>query len=70
MIRLVEPTSGEVRILGKDILPLSKTPMHEHRRHAHIILQDLFVDCRERWALGQYWAEINTRPLFVCRDYG
>src|SRR6476660_4528875 len=32
VIRLVEPTAGEVRILGHDILPLSKSEMRPYRR--------------------------------------
>ncbi len=63
VIRLVEPTSGEVRILGKDILPLSKAQMREHRRHAQIIFQDPFSSLNPRMSAG----DIVGEPLLVHR---
>lgn len=43
--------------MGKDILPLTKSEMREHRRHAQIIFQDPFsslgFSARPR---GKSWA--------------
>lgn len=61
VIRLIEPTSGEVRIMGKDILPLTKSEMREHRRHAQIIFQDPFSSLNPRMSAG----EIVGEPLQV-----
>jgi oligopeptide/dipeptide ABC transporter ATP-binding protein len=61
VIRLIEPTSGEVRIMGKDILPLTKTQMREHRRHAQIIFQDPFSSLNPRMSAG----DIVGEPLQV-----
>jgi len=61
VIRLVEPTAGEVKIMGKDILPLSKTEMREHRRHAQIIFQDPFSSLNPRMSAG----DIVGEPLLV-----
>jgi len=61
VIRLIEPTSGEVRIMGTDILPLTKTQMREHRRHAQIIFQDPFSSLNPRMSAG----DIVGEPLQV-----
>jgi oligopeptide/dipeptide ABC transporter ATP-binding protein len=61
VIRLIEPTSGEVRIMGRDILPLSRKEMREHRRQAQIIFQDPFSSLNPRMSAG----EIVGEPLRV-----
>lgn len=61
VIRLIEPTAGEVRILGRDILPLSKHEMREYRRQAQIIFQDPFSSLNPRMSAG----DIVGEPLFV-----
>jgi oligopeptide/dipeptide ABC transporter ATP-binding protein len=61
VIRLLEPTSGEVRILGKNILPLGRAEMREYRRHAQIIFQDPFSSLNPRMSAG----DIVGEPLRV-----
>ena len=61
VIRLVEPTSGEVRMLGHDILPLTKSEMRPYRRQAQIIFQDPFSSLNPRMSAG----EIVGEPLLV-----
>lgn len=61
VIRLIEPTSGEVRILGRDILSLSKDELRESRRQAQIIFQDPFSSLNPRMSAG----EIVGEPLLV-----
>ena len=40
MLRLVEPTSGEVRYQGEDVLAFSRARMRAARRHMQMIFQD------------------------------
>jgi oligopeptide/dipeptide ABC transporter ATP-binding protein len=61
VIRLIEPTSGEVRIMGRDILSLSKDEMRASRRQAQIIFQDPFSSLNPRMSAG----EIVGEPLLV-----
>jgi len=61
VIRLIEPTAGEVRILGRDILPLTKAEMRTCRRQAQIIFQDPFSSLNPRMSAG----EIVGEPLLV-----
>jgi len=61
VIRLIEPTSGEVRILGHDILPLTKSQMRPYRRQAQIIFQDPFSSLNPRMSAG----DIVGEPLLV-----
>ncbi|RPI43055.1 MAG: dipeptide ABC transporter ATP-binding protein [Betaproteobacteria bacterium] len=60
-IRLVEPTAGEVRIMGHDILPLNKAQLRERRRQAQIIFQDPFSSLNPRMSAG----DIVGEPLLV-----
>jgi oligopeptide/dipeptide ABC transporter ATP-binding protein len=61
VLRLVEPTAGEVRIFGRDILPLTKSEMRPYRRQAQIIFQDPFSSLNPRMSAG----EIVAEPLRV-----
>ena len=61
VIRLIEPTAGEVRILGRDILSLNKAQMRASRRQAQIIFQDPFSSLNPRMSAG----EIVGEPLLV-----
>src|SRR6186713_609999 len=61
VLRLVEPTAGEVRILGRDILPLGKSEMRPYRRQAQIIFQDPFSSLNPRMSAGKIVGE----PLLV-----
>ena len=61
VMRLTEPTSGEVRIEGRDILPLSKAALRPYRREAQIIFQDPFSSLNPRMTAG----DIVGEPLIV-----
>jgi oligopeptide/dipeptide ABC transporter ATP-binding protein len=50
-----------VKIMGKDILPLTSAEMREHRRHAQIIFQDPFSSLNPRMSAG----DIVGEPLLV-----
>jgi len=59
LVRLIEPSDGEVRILGEDFSKLSGKALHEHRRIAQIIFQNPDSSLNPRKTVG----EIVARPL-------
>ncbi len=61
IMRLVEPTSGTVRLNGHDITRLSKSEMRPHRREMQIIFQDPYSSLNPRIRAG----EIVGEPLFI-----
>jgi oligopeptide/dipeptide ABC transporter ATP-binding protein len=61
VLRLVEPTSGSVRLNGLDITHLGKTDLRPHRRSMQIIFQDPFASLNPRMTAG----DIVGEPLSV-----
>ena len=61
VLRLVEPTSGQIRIKGCDITHLGKTKMRRHRREMQIVFQDPFASLNPRMRAG----DIVGEPLTV-----
>jgi len=61
VLRLVEPTSGSIRIDGTDITHLSKTELRPVRRSMQIVFQDPFASLNPRMAAG----DIVGEPLSV-----
>ena len=61
VLRLVEPTSGQIRIKGCDITHLGKTEMRRHRRAMQIVFQDPFASLNPRMRAG----DIVGEPLTV-----
>jgi len=61
VLRLVEPTSGQIRIKGCDITHLGKTEMRRHRREMQIVFQDPFASLNPRMRAG----DIVGEPLTV-----
>jgi oligopeptide/dipeptide ABC transporter ATP-binding protein len=55
--RLIEPTSGSIRISGKDITNLSKKELRPYRREMQIIFQDPFSSLDPRMSAGDIVAE-------------
>jgi peptide/nickel transport system ATP-binding protein len=48
LLRLVEPTSGEVRFRGEDVLGFSKNRLREARREMQIVFQDPYSSLNPR----------------------
>ena len=57
ILRLIEPTSGEVFFDGKDILKLSKREMRRLRQDMQIIFQDPYSSLDPRMTISQTIAE-------------
>ena len=57
ILRLTEPTSGQVLYRNNDLARLSKKQMREHRRHLQIIFQDPYASLNPRMTVGQIVGE-------------
>ena len=62
-LRLVEPTSGAIRLDGRDITGLSKRELRPYRREMQMIFQDPFSSLNPRMSAG----DIVGEPLKVHR---
>jgi ABC-type oligopeptide transport system ATPase subunit len=63
LLRLVEPTSGEVRFRGEDILALSPSGLRAARRQMQIVFQDPYSSLNPRMRAR----EIVEEPLVIHR---
>jgi oligopeptide transport system ATP-binding protein len=63
LLRLVEPTSGEVRFDGTDVLALSRRELRRARRHFQIVFQDPYASLNPRMPVGASVEE----PLVIHR---
>lgn len=57
ILRLIEPTSGEVIFEGKDVTKASKDEMRSLRKEMQIIFQDPFASLDPRMSIGDIIAE-------------
>jgi oligopeptide transport system ATP-binding protein len=55
--RLVEPTSGSIKLLGTEISTLSRRKMRPLRRDVHIVFQDPYSSLNPRLTIGQIVGE-------------
>ena len=63
VLRLIEPTSGEVRFLDQDLLRLNRAEMRAIRRHMQMIFQDPFASLNPRMTVSA----IVEEPLIIHR---
>jgi peptide/nickel transport system ATP-binding protein/oligopeptide transport system ATP-binding protein len=61
VLRLVEPTSGGIRLNGVDVTHLGKADLRPHRRSMQIVFQDPFASLNPRMTAG----DIVGEPLGV-----
>jgi len=61
ILRLIEPTSGEVRFDGQDLLGLGSVGLRRTRRDMQIIFQDPYSSLNPRMMVGQ----IIEEPLII-----
>ena len=58
ILRLTEPTSGQVFYRDNDLAHLSPREMRRHRRHLQIIFQDPYASLNPRMTVGQIVGEL------------
>jgi ABC-type oligopeptide transport system ATPase subunit len=63
LLRLIEPTSGEVRFRGQDVLALSSSDLRAARRQMQIVFQDPYSSLNPRMRAR----EIVEEPLIIHR---
>jgi peptide/nickel transport system ATP-binding protein len=61
LLRLIEPTSGEVRFGGEDVLAFSRSRMRQARRDMQIVFQDPYSSLNPRMRARQ----IVEEPLVI-----
>jgi oligopeptide transport system ATP-binding protein len=57
ILRLTEPTSGQVLYRNRELAHLSTREMRKHRRHLQIIFQDPYASLNPRMTVGQIVGE-------------
>lgn len=57
VLRLIQPTSGSVKLEGEEILTLSSEQLRQRRRDMQIIFQDPYASLNPRMSAGQIVAE-------------
>ncbi|HKP47020.1 MAG TPA: oligopeptide/dipeptide ABC transporter ATP-binding protein [Pyrinomonadaceae bacterium] len=57
ILRLTEPTSGQVLYRNSDLAHLSNRELRKHRRHLQIIFQDPYASLNPRMTVGQIVGE-------------
>lgn len=57
VLRLVDPTSGSIRVAGEDVLAMPKRELSAKRRHMQMIFQDPFSSLNPRMRIGDAIAE-------------
>jgi oligopeptide transport system ATP-binding protein len=68
ILRLTDPTSGQVLFRNRDLAHLSRGQMREHRRHLQIIFQDPYASLNPRMTVGGIVREpLDTFRLFKGR---
>jgi|SRR5215813_21719 len=63
ILRLIEPTSGQVNYRGRNLSTLSAREMRDERRHLQVIFQDPYASLNPRMTVGQ----IIREPLETYR---
>lgn len=65
LLRLLEPTSGEVYYQGKNIMEMSQREFREYRKEMQIVFQDPYASLNPRMSIS----EIIEEPLIINKLY-
>ncbi|MBV9563106.1 MAG: ABC transporter ATP-binding protein [Bradyrhizobium sp.] len=57
IVRLIDPTSGGIRLVGREISELSRALLRPHRRRIQIVFQDPYRSLNPRVTVGESIAE-------------
>jgi peptide/nickel transport system ATP-binding protein len=57
IVRLIDPTSGGIRLVGREISNLSRGPLQPHRKRIQIVFQDPYRSLNPRVTIGESIAE-------------
>ena len=69
ILRLIEPTSGEINFRGENIMTYDALKMRELRRKMQIIFQDPFASLNPRMTVGSILAEpMDIHKLFLGKE--
>src|SRR6478672_6197049 len=66
LLRLIEPTAGQITCAGQDVLALDKKRLRQLRREMQIIFQDPYASLNPRMKVGDIVAE----PLVIHKQGG
>src|SRR6478672_8140059 len=66
LLRLIEPTAGQITFAGQDVLALDKKRLRQLRREMQIIFQDPYASLNPRMKVGDIVAE----PLVIHKQGG
>src|SRR5690349_22450464 len=66
LLRLIEPTAGQITFTGQDVLALDKKRLRQLRREMQIIFQDPYASLNPRMKIGDIVAE----PLVIHSQGG
>ena len=58
LLRLLEPTEGEIRFAGEDVVAMDDEELRKLRRNAQIIFQDPFASLNPRMTVGDTLREV------------
>tara|TARA_B100000674_G_scaffold247471_1_gene203993 strand:+ start:1140 stop:1994 length:855 start_codon:yes stop_codon:yes gene_type:complete len=64
ILRLIEPTAGHVRFLGKNVLSMPKEEMRQLRKKIQIIFQDPYSSLNQKMTVGK----IISEPWAIFND--
>ena len=64
LLRLIEPTAGQITFAGQDVLSLDKKRLRQLRREMQIIFQDPYASLNPRMKIGDIIAE----PLVIHNE--
>ncbi len=71
LLRLTEPTGGQVFYRDRDMSTLSSRELRKHRRHLQIIFQDPYASLNPRMTVGQIVGEpLDTFGIAKGREAG